>query len=141
MSEQMPPEELWDLYGRSLLALARTLLGDESAAQRAVCSGLATLYADHDGPNVTHALRTSARYVFAHSEAIRCQSVLVTWEPTSISATPHPRRLALNQRRMLALCIYGGHTYRDAAAAIGISEDTATRLITSALKHGRRHIV
>lgn len=137
MSEPLPVEELWDAHGRSLFALARTLLGDESAARRAVTSAITTLYEDHGGPEPASALRTSARYVFAHSEAMRTRSALVTFEPVGTSSTSALRRMALNQRRMLALCIYGGHTYRDAAAAMGISEDTAAQLITAALKRRR----
>lgn len=132
MSDVMAPHELWDVHGPSLLAVARTLLGDESAAQRAVASALTTFYQDHGSPEPIHALRGSARYVFAHSEAIRSGSTLVSFE------APGPlRRMALNQRRMLALCTYGGHTYRDAALLMGISADTAARLLTTALKRRR----
>lgn len=134
----MAPEKLWDLHGGSLLALARTLLGDESAAQRAVAAGLAALYQDRGDTGATLTLPVAARYVFAHSEAMRSHGALVTFEGTDASGTSTFRQMALNQRRMLALCIYGGYTYRDAAAAIGVSAETAARLVTTALKRSRQ---
>jgi hypothetical protein len=137
MGEPMTPEDLWDRHGGSLLALARTLLGDTSAAQRAVASALTTLYQEQGEPEAGQALQAAARCVFAHSEAMRSRTSLVAFETTRTSGTSPFRRMALNQRRILALCVYGGHTFRDAAAVMGISDDTAARLISTGLGRGR----
>jgi DNA-directed RNA polymerase specialized sigma24 family protein len=96
------------------------------------------LYQDQGEPEADHALRTAARYVFAHSEAMLSRVALVSFEKTSTSGTATLGRMALDQRRMLALCLYGGYTYRDAAAAMGIAEDTAARLITTGLRQTRK---
>ena len=37
------------------------------------------------------------------------------------------------QRACLALCLFGGHTYREAAALLGLAPSTAAALLTSGL--------
>ena len=42
--------------------------------------------------------------------------------------------LARSQRDALAMCVFGGHDYRQAAALLGVAPDVVARLLTSALQ-------
>ena len=46
--------------------------------------------------------------------------------------------LAQLQRAGLALCVFGGHTYREAAGLLGLPPTTVAELLTSALREVNR---
>jgi DNA-directed RNA polymerase specialized sigma24 family protein len=43
-------------------------------------------------------------------------------------------QVALAQRTCLALCVFGGHTHREAAALLGLPQMAVASLLTSGLK-------
>jgi hypothetical protein len=49
------------------------------------------------------------------------------------SAMVWVNQLGQLQRACLALCLFGGHTYREAAALLGVAPSTAAALLTSGL--------
>lgn len=115
----LPPEELWDLHGSALFALACALVGDEPTALHAVTWAMADLYSHFDAvPDIPQgeALREAAECLF-----MRCHAV---------PADTHVRRtmilpplmvllgeIACEQRGALALCAFGGHSYRGGPGA------------------------
>lgn len=138
--EALPPDQLWDLHGDSLFALACTVLGDESAALRGVSMGMVDVYCRDDPDPATtpeetpeETLRVAARCVFA-----RCDAMLggVT---TRRTMTLPPLmvwlgELARSQRGALALCVFGGHDYRQAASVLDRPPEVVARLLTSGLQ-------
>jgi ANTAR domain-containing protein len=129
------PEELWDRHGTSLYAMACALLGDESAALRAVTLGMMDLYRQPELDarlRADEALRSAARCIYRRADA-EVPDDSIRW---SMTATPVMTRLgevALSQRRTLALCVFGGHTYREAAATLDTPPGTVARLLISGL--------
>lgn len=130
------PEELWDLHGASLFAMACALLGEESAATSALTLGMMDLYR-HPEHMPRHpadeALRDAGRCVY-----VRCSQVpaddTTGWSAAGPPVIARLRDLALLQRTTLALCIFGGHTYREAAAVLHIPAGAAARLLISGLQ-------
>ena len=130
----LEPEELWDLHGLSLFAMSCALLGDHTAAMRAVTLGMVDLYRSSEvgGPPAEQALRSAARHVFRHCDQMhREESVL--WSLTEPSVMTWLGELADFQRHTLALCVFGGHTYREAADVLGVPPGTVARLLISGL--------
>ena len=132
----MGPEGFWDLHGSSLYALACALLGDEAAASRAVSSAMADLYASAAGevqvtPTVT--LCSAAAGVYD-----RCHAGLASASMERAGTTPRPvvllGELAVAQRAALALCVFGGHTYHQAARRLDTRAEVAAGLLTSGLR-------
>jgi hypothetical protein len=134
--EEPSPEHLWDMHGTSLFSLACTVLGDEKEALRAVSLGMVDLYSPSDDRSAITAdasLRAAARCVYE-----RCRAILA--EPSSQRTMVGPPLmvwlgdLACSQRDALAMCVFGGHDYRQAAALLGVAPDVVARLLTSALQ-------
>lgn len=130
------PEQLWDMHGTPLFSLACTLLGDEEVALRAVALGMIDLYSPSDGRPVIAgdaSLRTVARCVYE-----RCQTILAESSSQRTMIVPPLMvwlgELAHSQRDALAMCVFGGHDYRQAAALLGLAPDVVARLLTSALQ-------
>ena len=116
----LTPEELWQRHGASLLSMARVVLGDEAQALRAVTLGMVDLYRRGD-PLPDEALRSVAHSVYRHCHR-SSQEESIRW-PTCDGP----------------LCVYGGHTYRDAARVLGITEASVAELLTTGLRDlGRR---
>lgn len=129
------PEQFWDLHGTLLFSLACALLGDEAAALRAVSLGMVDLYSWSDAqadesPEVTLAAGAGCVYT-------RCYAGLS--EPLlGRSMTVPPLmfwlgELARGQRAALALCVFGGHTYQQAATRLDIPAEDAANLLRSGL--------
>lgn len=131
----MSPERFWDLYGASLYALARALLGDDAAALHVVPRAMVDLFSSTGGeaPMSTEpTLRAAAACVYD-----RCYAALSKDPRNGTRATPPPVSLGElegAQRAALALCIFGGHTYRQAAARLDMASEVAADLLTSGLR-------
>lgn len=131
------PEEFWDVHGSSLYALACALLGDESAALRAVALAMTDGFKriqDDAEPAGGDTFREVAQCVYW-----RCQGTLAerpACVPTMTSSEVLARlgELADVQRSCLALCVFGGHTHREAAALLGMPLSTIDGLLISGLR-------
>ncbi len=127
---EVPAEELWERHGRSAYAIACVLLGDATAAARAVELGLADLARSTVRQSTREAQRSMARHVYR-----RCQE-LAADTPRTLRMPPAMvwiSQLAQLQRSCLALCLFGGHTHREAAAMLGVPPTTVAALLTSGL--------
>ena len=125
----LEPEELWDLHGAALYALACILLEDEADVVLAVTLGLMDVYRV---PEPDPTLRTAAGSVHRH-----CRTLARSERAEATSGAPAMaglREVAWSQRSALALCFFGGHTYRDAAAELDIPSDTVAWLLMSGLQ-------
>lgn len=123
-------EVLWNSHGQSVYSLAHALLGDETAAMRAVALGMVDFVRRDISTRGEDTGRTLARLVYLRS------TELMNEASTSTDLTPVLRwlaQLAQLQRASLALCVFGGHTYGDAAKVLGIAPLTVAQLLTSGL--------
>lgn len=123
-------EDLWERHGRSAYAIACVLLGDAATASQAVELAMADLAQSGGLESARDAKRSMARHVYRRSQDL----------PADLSRTlPMPpamvlvHQLSQLQRACLALCLFGGHTYREAAALLGVAPSTAAALLTSGL--------
>lgn len=130
----VPPElqleELWNRHGRSIYALACALLGDEAAAMRAVALGMTDLADATSSVSAPDARRSLARHVYWRSQE------LVTDTSRTLDLPPAMvwlGQLAQLQRACLALCVFGGHTHREAAALLRVPPTTVADLLTAGL--------
>lgn len=129
-SSQSWAEQLWNEHGQRVYALAHALLGDETAAMHAVASGMLDLVRLEGAVSPGDIGCALARHVY-----VRCTA----------SSGVAPRRAGLPptmewldeladlQRASIALCAFGGHTYRCAAEVLGIAPSTVAQLLTSGL--------
>ena len=123
-------EDLWNSHGQSVYLLAHALLGDQTAAMKAVALGMVDFVRRDTSTPPEDTGRTLARLVYLRS------SELVGETSTSTELMPALRwlaQLAQLQRASLALCCFGGHTYEDAAEVLGIAPLTVAQLLTSGL--------
>lgn len=128
-------EELWDRHGSSIYALACTLLGDETAAAHAVTQGMTDLARSAGTAPNNDTRRSWARHVYWRSQELAGQT----------SRTPHlpPAmvwlgQLAQLQRACLALCLFGGHSHREAADLLGVPPMTVADFLTAGLREVER---
>jgi DNA-directed RNA polymerase specialized sigma24 family protein len=128
-------EDLCDRHGDSVYALACTLLGDETAAAQALTLGMADLARSGGTVSTTDARRSWARHVYWRSQELAGE----------MSSTPHlpPAMVWLSQvtplqRACLALCLFGGHTRREAADLLGVPPATVADMLTTGLKEVAR---
>jgi Sigma-70, region 4 len=124
-------EDLWDRHGRSAYALACTLLGDEAAATLAVTRGMTDLAHSTKSVSATDARRALARHVYRRSQELVPQTSRTLRLP---QAMVRLGQLAQLQRACLALCVFGGHTHREAAVLLGVPPMTVAELLTSGLR-------
>ena len=124
-------QDLWDRHGASVYALACAVLGDETAAARAVTLGMTDLTRSDGSVSADEARRSWARHVYWRSQEL-------AGEPSPTPDLPSTMvwlgQLARLQRASLALCLFGGHTRREAAALLGVSPTTVADLLTSGLR-------
>lgn len=124
-------EDAWEQHGRSLYALASTLLGDREAAVRAVTLGMTDLvHSPHRGP-AADLRRCMARHVYRRTLELAAQAPTTRQLPSAMAGLG---RLAQLQRACLALCVFGGHTYREAAGVLGVQPVTVAELLTAGLR-------
>ncbi len=128
----MGPEQLWDLHGASLYAMACIVLGDKTAALRGVTLGMVDLFKGEGEPPAGEALRSAAYSVYRQCQQMSRQDSMA-WSMTEPPMMAWLGELAAHKRRVLAFCVFGGHTYRETAAALDIPVDTVTRLLNAGL--------
>jgi DNA-directed RNA polymerase specialized sigma24 family protein len=128
-------EDLWDRHGRSVYALAYALLGDERSAAQAVRLGMADLACSVGGASPNHTHRSWARHVYWRSQEL-------TGEASSAPPLPPVMvwlgQLAQLQRACLALCLFGGHSHREAACLLGVPPTTVADLLSAGLREVKR---
>lgn len=124
-------ENVWDRHGGSVYALACALVGDDAAAGRAVALAMIDLALSTRTESPEDALRPLAAHVYR-----RCQEV--SGEPFGRSQLPPVMawlgNLAQLQRACLALCVFGGHTHREAADLLGVPAETVAEMLTTGLR-------
>jgi hypothetical protein len=124
-------EDLWDRHGDSAYALACALLGNEVAAGEAVRLAMSDLASSPCGVSTEEARRSLVRHVYRHTqEAAGETSGAVLLPPVMVWVS----RLARLQRASLALCVFGGLTYREAAALLDAPPSTVADLLTDGLR-------
>jgi DNA-directed RNA polymerase specialized sigma24 family protein len=124
-------EDLWDRHGRSVYALACTLLGDEEAATQAVTLGMTDLAHSTERVSAKDALCSIARHVYWRSQELSGATSSTLHLPPAMEWVG---QLAQLQRACLALCVFGGYTYREAADLLGAPPTTVARLLTAGLR-------
>lgn len=128
MRHRLSPDELWDEHGASLLAMASIVSGNEAEALLAVTRGMVDVFREAV-PEST--LRAAALSVYQHCQGPEPESV-----PPQATSSPlgtHLGALARPQRSALALCFFGGHSYRQAATAMRVTPDSAAALLIDGL--------
>ncbi len=124
-------EKLWERHGGSVYALACALLGGEAAAVRVVTLAMVDLARSTDGEAHEETLRFLARRVYRHSQGVPVESSGRTHLPPVMVWLG---QLAHLQRACLALCVFGGHTHREAADLLGLPPSTVAELLTAGLR-------
>jgi hypothetical protein len=124
-------EDLWDRHGRSVYALACTLLRDQEAATQAVRLGMTDLAHSTDSVSAKEARRSMARHVYWRSQGLASQTPKTLHLPPAMVWLG---QLAQLQRACLALCVFGGHTYQEAAGLLGVPPNTVAELLTAGLR-------
>lgn len=124
-------EDLWDRHGSSVYALACTLLGDEVAAIQAVTMGMTDLAQSTESVSANDARRSMARHVYWRSQELAGETSRTLHLPPAMVWLG---QLAQLQRACLALCVFGGHTHREAAGLLGVPPMTVAELLTAGLR-------
>lgn len=124
-------DDLWERRGASAYALACALLGNEVAATEAVRLAMADLTREAGGlPPEQARLRLTHR-VYQHA-------LELTVAPPDSARLPAAMvwvsRLAWLQRASIALCVFGGLTYRQAAELLDVPSRTVADLLTAGLR-------
>jgi hypothetical protein len=130
-SARLQLEAAWDRHGRSIYALACTLLGDSETAAQAVTLGMTDLARSADRGTGADVQRCMARHVFWRTQELAAQANPTLHLPPVMARLG---QLAQLQRACLALCVFGGHTYREAAGLLGVPPLTVAELLTAGLR-------
>ena len=124
-------EDLWARHGGSAYALACALLGNEAAAAEAARLAMADLARSIRGVSTEEARRCLARHVYRQAQEFDGEtSGSVALPPVMVWVG----RLARLQRASLALCAFGGLTYREAAALLDVPPSTVADLLNAGLR-------
>ena len=122
--------DLWGAHGASVYALACALLVDEEAAAEVVTLAMTDYARSSDGQSSGDARRSLARRVYW-----RRQEIADRGPATQIPAVMvRLDQLAQLQRACLAVCVFGGHTYPEAADLLGVPPTTVAELLTAGLR-------
>lgn len=109
--------ELYDRHATALYALARSVLGERAAAEDAVVDAMV----DCCGPaQAGRSRQRSVRHELARALYQRCQA-------------PGLLPPAARSRAVLALCLHGEHTHREAGALTGVPGASLGDLLRDAL--------
>ena len=123
-------EDLWDVHGGCLYALACALLGDEAAAVQTVTLAMVDLARMPVGEWPEDLRRYLAGRVYWRSTEVSCH-------PSDLSQLPPVMtwlaQLAQLQRACLALCVFGGLTHREAADLLDVAPTTVAELLSAGL--------
>lgn len=123
-------ERLWDDHGAAAYTLACALLGDEAAAGRAVALGMTDFVGSRVDSSGADTRRSVARHVYWRCTDLASQAPGTTGlSPTMAWIARLPRA----ERGCLALCVFGGLTYREAADLLDVPPLTVARMLASVL--------
>lgn len=132
-------EEAYDRYADRLYLLAMLVSDDQQRAQSAVGDALLALWKDpvalHADTRGVHAALAGESYARATAQpagSLRRRSRPRTIGPQTDTHSPLAC-LPRPQRDLLALIVLGDHTRRQAADRVGVPDDDAVSLISSAL--------
>ena len=131
LSPDQSLEHLWDRHGKCVYALACTLLGDERAATRAVTLAMRDLAGSPEVVPAEEGLRAMARQVYLRTQELSGETPRTLHLPPAMVWLGD---LAQLQRGCLALCVFGGHTHREAARLLGVPPTTVAELLTMGLR-------
>ena len=134
-TQRLQLEALWDRHGRSVYELACALLGDEAAAIQAVTLGMTDLAHTPDGASAQDARRSLAQHVYWRSQELIGETSRTLQLPPAMVWL---QQLAQLQRTCLALCLFGGHTHREAADLLGVPPTTVAELLITGLREVAR---
>jgi DNA-directed RNA polymerase specialized sigma24 family protein len=129
-STERRAEDLLAAHGRAAYVMACVLLRDEPTAARVVALGIADLARSTDEPSA-YTRREVARRVYLRSQQ---PAGPTTSAPRLPPTMVWLSQLAQLQRASLALCVFGGHTHREAARLLGVPSPTVAMSLTSGLK-------
>lgn len=108
---------LYDRHANALLALARYVLGVGKTAEDAVVDTIVDACGRGEAGDLRHG---SVRHELARATYQRCRA-------------PGPLSPAARSRAVLALCLHGEHTYREAGALTGVVGASLGDLMRDAL--------
>jgi DNA-directed RNA polymerase specialized sigma24 family protein len=123
-------EDLWDRHGGSVYALACALVGDEAAAAQAVELAMFHVARSTRGVSTEEARRCLVRHVYRHTQEHAGNTSGVLLSPVMVWVS----QLARLQRAVVALCMFGGLTHREAAALLDVEPSTVAALLRSGLR-------
>ena len=124
-------EELWDRHGDAIYSLATMLVDDEATARRVVTLAMIDLALTTDCISGPDAQRSLARHVYLRSQELTGAATRTQDLPPAMVWLAE---LAPLQRACVALCCFGDHTYRQAAALLRVPAETAAELLTAGLR-------
>lgn len=128
-------EQLWDRHSASVYTLALVLVCDETAAAEAVRRAWADLSVSTARPRCVDAHRTWARCVYLRSQEVGDLTPSGGWPSEGTEAL---RDLPPTERACVALCLFGGHTYREVAHLLGVPPMVVAELLTTSLRTAGR---
>jgi DNA-directed RNA polymerase specialized sigma24 family protein len=104
-------------------------VGDEAAAAQAVRLGMTDLSRFDDETSVDDAHRSWAHHVYLRTQQLADGA---SAKHNSVG------RLAPVDRACVALCLFGGHTYREVASLLDVPPRTVAELLTASLRDVER---
>lgn len=132
--------EVFDWYAGDLFRLASVLSDNSELAQHLVIQAIVShRFSGLSSRNSRYSQELSAAVVLAW---VNRDSSAWTADDAGGSVSS-PRSIMLDdlhtldddQRAVLALCRFGGHTYREAADVLGLSAERAANLLREAMRH------
>lgn len=128
--------KLYDRHGTALHTVANVLIGDQVRAEALVVEAIiaqsATRIADRDDRRSSlRQLAAGAYAAWSRHPSLAGISLPPATAPRSSIATVY--RLPDDQRVAVALCAFGGHTHRQAAAVLGLPAGRVADLLREAL--------
>lgn len=121
---------LYDRYGQQLYAVATTLTGDPDLAEQIVMQAISV-----HGDGQTDLRDLSAAVWVAWLCWAPADGTDGASQPSSLpTLTSQLHALPDDQRVALALCRFGGHTYRQVAELLELPAETVARLLGDALR-------
>lgn len=128
--------DLWERSGASAYALACALLGNEEAATEAVRLAMADLDHADRGPSAEEARLALSRRVYRRAQELAIEAPDSARLPAAVVWVS---KRAWLQRASIALCVFGGLTYRQAAELLDVRPRTVADLLTAGLRELGSH--
>ena len=128
--------ELVDRYGATLFQLAWVISADCAVASSAVVRVIVAASLDHARLEQSRSLRAELSRLTLWA----CTVPVTAGDPSPVAPIDEEgagmsgvlRSIPPRDRALVALTMFGDHTYREAAALIGVAPETATEALTSA---------